>query len=128
MEYQALLCFKKANDVKGADTAQACIFEEKGRYCQSTGNYEGFKRNLQSAVDFFLKVGLVCSAANNLERLGKFEDAASKSSSREKPIAPLTEDRYMAPGETVRKGSISLPEGQAFCKSVHLLSFERPIR
>lgn len=76
---QALLCYKRAGDTRGQTIAQAFLFEEKGRCCQTADDFNGFTTNIQSAANLFLFVQRPGDAARNLERLGKLREVASKS-------------------------------------------------
>ena len=77
-EMQALMCFRKAEDHRGERIAQAHILEEEGRRCDAVDDVEGFIYNLQTAVELFLEAKLVGDAARNLERMGKFSEAAGE--------------------------------------------------
>jgi tetratricopeptide (TPR) repeat protein len=75
---QALMCFRKAKDTKGEKIARAHILEDQGRRCGAVDDVEGFTQNLQAAVDLFLEVKLMGDATRNLERMGKFSEAAGE--------------------------------------------------
>ena len=77
-EMQALMCFRKAKDRRGERIAQAHILEEEGRRCDAVDDIEGFTHNLQTAVELFLEAKLVGDAVRNLERMGKFSEAAGE--------------------------------------------------
>ena len=77
-EMQALMCFRKAKDRRGERIAQAHILEEEGRRCDAVDNIEGFTFNLRTAVELFLEAKLVGDAVRNLERMGKFSEAAGE--------------------------------------------------
>jgi hypothetical protein len=75
---QALMCFCKAEDRRGERIAQAHNLEEEGRRCDAVDDVEGFIHNLKTAVELFLGANLVGDAVRNLERMGKFSDAAGE--------------------------------------------------
>ncbi|OCL09185.1 hypothetical protein AOQ84DRAFT_221144 [Glonium stellatum] len=87
----ALMCFRKARDHRGERIAQAHILEGEGRRCDAVDDVEGFTHNLQTAVDLFLEAKLVGDAVRNLERMGKFSEAAELWAQQEKysKAAPL---------------------------------------
>jgi hypothetical protein len=72
------MCFRKAKDHRGERIAQAHILEEEGRRCGSVEDIDGFTENLQSAVELFLEAQLVGDAVRNLERMGRFSEAAGE--------------------------------------------------
>ena len=77
-EMQALMCFRKAEDQRGERIAQAHILEEEGRRRGAVDDVEGFAHNLQTAIELFLEAKLVGDAVRNLERMGKFSEAAGE--------------------------------------------------
>jgi hypothetical protein len=76
---QALFCYNKAGDVKGQKTAKAFLSEEEGRLCRAKGDHSGFEEHILAAANLFRDLKMTKKAVENLESLGRFEEAASKS-------------------------------------------------
>ena len=76
---QALFCYNKAGDKEGQKTAKAFISEEKGRLCRAKGDHSEFEGHILAAIDLFIDLKMTRKATENLESLGRFEEAASKS-------------------------------------------------
>jgi hypothetical protein len=57
----------------------AFLSEQKARTCKANGDHEGFVKESENAIQFFLQVQLILEASKCLENLGEYGRAASKS-------------------------------------------------
>ena len=72
----AVWCFHKAKNQQGEKVANAKLFEAKGRKCKSENDIQGFTQNFEAAIELFKETKMISDAANTLEVLTRFEDAA----------------------------------------------------
>jgi hypothetical protein len=122
------MCFRKAKDHRGERIAQAHLLEEEGRRCNAVGDLEGSTRNLQSAVELFLKVKLVGDAVRNLERMGKFSEAAGEGTHVILSNCNVAEQtRLMGGPKEVRQSSASIHGGRFVQKGRRLLCPRREV-
>ncbi|KAI9768773.1 MAG: hypothetical protein M1839_003958 [Geoglossum umbratile] len=87
----ALFCYNKTGYEKGRKTAKAFLSEGKGRSCRAKGDQAGFEKHILTAIDLFRELKMPKNAAENLEVLGKFEEAGNLWLSENSPslAAPL---------------------------------------
>ena len=72
----AVWCFHRANNDQREDMAKAKMFEAKGRTSLAKKDIEGATQYLEAAIELFLKTNEISHAAENLEKLTRFVDAA----------------------------------------------------
>lgn len=76
--FQALRCFRNAQNTQKGLWAQACIAEQNGRESRAKGDRVELRSHFKSAGDLFLSIGMKDRAAHCLENSGHFADAAGK--------------------------------------------------
>ena len=72
----AVWCFHRANNDQREAIAKAKMFEAKGRNSLVKKDIQGATQYLEAAIELFLKTNEISDAAENLERLARFVDAA----------------------------------------------------
>ena len=72
----AVWCFHRANNDQREDIARAKMFEAKGRNSLVKKDTQEATQYLEAAIELFLKTNEISDAAENLERLTRFVDAA----------------------------------------------------
>ena len=82
----AVWCFHRANNDQREHIAKAKMFEAKGRKSLVKKDIKGATQYLEAAIELFLKTNAISDAAENLERLTRFVDAAELWLQYDKPI------------------------------------------
>ncbi len=72
----AMLCFRKAGNLRGVSKAQAELHAEAGRTLKGLGQTQESMSAFEAAKDIFLELNLIPKAALSLEAMDRIVEAA----------------------------------------------------